>query len=65
MGLMVLLGDDAAESTMLWVFLVTVVRGCSGVDISREEPEAIATAAFEADDGYFEPEKVESRGCAR
>ena len=43
------------------LMVVFMVRGCSGVDISREEAEAIATAAFEADEGHFEPEKVESR----
>ncbi|MCY3851396.1 MAG: PepSY domain-containing protein [Acidimicrobiaceae bacterium] len=41
--------------------VVFVARGCSGIDLSREEAEAIATAAFEADDDYFEPEKIESR----
>lgn len=41
--------------------VVFVVRGCAGVDLSREEAEAIATAAFEADEGYFEPENIESR----
>ncbi|MDE0067117.1 MAG: PepSY domain-containing protein [Acidimicrobiaceae bacterium] len=41
--------------------VVFMVRGCSGVDVSREEAEAIATAAFEGDEDYFEPEKVESR----
>ncbi len=43
------------------LLVVFLLRGCSGVDLSREEAEAIATAAFEADVGYFEPEKVESR----
>ncbi len=41
--------------------VVFVTRGCAGVDLSREEALSIATAAFEAEDGYFEPEKTEAR----
>lgn len=41
--------------------VVFLLRGCSGVDISKEEAIAVATAAFEADEGYFEPEKTEAR----
>ena len=41
--------------------VVFVMRGCSGVDISQEEAVANATAAFEAQEGYFEPEETRAR----
>ena len=41
--------------------VVFVTRGCAGVDISKEEAVATATAAFEADEDYFEPEVAEAR----
>ena len=41
--------------------VVFVMRGCSGVDISKEEAVDNATAAFEAHQGYFEPEDVNAR----
>ena len=41
--------------------VIFLMRGCSGVDISREEAVANATAAFEADPGYFEPVNTEAR----
>lgn len=40
---------------------IFLMRGCSGVDISREEAVSNATAAFEAHEGYFEPENTEAR----
>ena len=44
--------------------VVFVMRGCSGVDISQEEAVANATAAFEAQEGYFEPEETRSQSVA-
>ncbi len=41
--------------------VIFLMRGCSGVDISREEAVANATTAFEAHEGYFEPENTEAR----
>ena len=41
--------------------VVFLLRGCSGVDISREEAVATATAAFQAHEGYFEPTDTEAR----
>lgn len=43
------------------LIVVLIGRSCSGVDISEEQAIAAATAAFEANEGYFEPEKVEAR----
>ena len=41
--------------------VVFLMRGCSGVDISREEAVATAATAFQAHEGYFEPVNTEAR----
>ena len=43
------------------LIVVFTTRGCDGVDLSRDEAMAIATAAFEADEDHFEPEITESK----
>ena len=47
-----------AAGLLVAVFLL---RGCSGVDVTREEAVANATAAFESHEGYFEPVNTEAR----
>ena len=41
--------------------VVFMARGCSGVNITEQEAIAAATVAFEAHDGYFEPQRTEAR----
>ena len=58
--------DQMSSRRLLFVaagllVVVFLMRGCSGVDLSRDEAVANATDAFEAHEDYFEPENTEAR----